>query len=246
MLIDRHSPSSLNLFAAAPAMWVLERLLGVKQPTGAPAHRGVAVEEGVTFGLNNPDASLKQCLDVALTKYDTVSALSPDDRREKYRDNIGDMIGRALDELRPYGLPSRTQGFVEWKPDGLKLPIIGFFDFEWAQHGMIADLKTTEKMPSEIKIGHARQIALYAMQGNNGTNISAVACYVTPKKSALYRLENIKEHREALYQIARRVESFLALSDDPEFFKQITVPDLDSFYWTNPAARQLAYEHWRI
>ena len=77
-------------------------------------------------------------------------------------------------------------------------------------------------------------------------NMAAVACYVTPKKSAMYRLENISEHRQALYQIARRVEALLALSDNPEFFVSITVPDLDSFYWSNPAARQLAYEHWKI
>jgi hypothetical protein len=42
-----------------------------------------------------------------------------------------------------------------------------------------------------------------------------------------------------------RIENFLALSNDPEFFKSITVPDLDSFYWGGPA-RQLAYEHWQI
>ena len=60
-----------------------------------------------------------------------------------------------------------------------------------------------------------------------------------------YQLENIREHREALLQIALRIERFLALSDDPEFFKSITVPDLESFYWGGPA-RQLAYEHWQI
>ena len=242
MLIVRHSPSSLNLFAASPAMWVLEKILGIKQPVGVPAHRGVAVEDGVAFGLNNPAASQKDCLDVALTKYDTITALSSDDRREKYRETISDMIGRALDELRAFGVPSRTQGFIEWKPDGLQLPIVGYFDFEWAQHGMIVDLKTTEKMPGEIKVGHARQISLYAMSDNYG----AAACYVTPKKSALYRLENAREHRNALYQLALRVENFLALSEDPSFFLGVTAPDLDSFYWTNPAARQLAFEHWHI
>ena len=195
-------------------MWVLEKILGIKQPVGVPAHRGVAVEDGVAFGLNNPAASQKDCLDVALTKYDTITALSSDDRREKYRETLSDMIGRALDELRAFGVPSRTQGFIEWKPDGLQLPIVGYFDFEWAQHGMIVDLKTTEKMPSEIKVGHARQISLYAMSDNYG----AAACYVTPKKSALYRLENAREHRNALYQLALRVENFLALSEDPAFF----------------------------
>ena len=242
MLIVRHSPSSLNLFAAQPSMWVLEKILGIKQPVGVPAHRGVAVEDGVAYGLNNPAASIKECLDVALTKYDTITALSSDDRREKYRETISDMIGRALDELRPFGVPSRTQGFIEWRPEGLQLPIVGYFDFEWAQHGMIVDLKTTEKMPGEIKVGHARQISLYAMSDNYG----AAACYVTPKKSALYRLENAREHRNALYQLALRVENFLALSEDPAFFLGVTAPDLDSFYWTNPAARQLAFEHWHI
>jgi hypothetical protein len=123
----------------------------------------------------------------------------------------------------------------------LRLPIVGYFDFEWEQHGIIVDLKTTGKMPS-IKIAHARQVALYA----SSDNMDARLTYCTPKKCATYRLENVREHRDALYQIARRVEQFLALSDDPEFFKSITVPDLDSFYWSGPAARQLAFEHWKI
>jgi hypothetical protein len=40
--------------------------------------------------------------------------------------------------------------------------IVGYFDYEWQQHGIIVDLKTTEKLPSSIKIPHARQVALYA------------------------------------------------------------------------------------
>jgi len=38
----------------------------------------------------------------------------------------------------------------------------------------------------------------------------------------------------------------LSLSDDPEFYKTIIVPDVDSFYWSNPTQRQLAFEHWQI
>ena len=46
---ERHSPSSLNQFAASPAMFVLERILGLRQPVGVPAHRGVAIEDGVAL-----------------------------------------------------------------------------------------------------------------------------------------------------------------------------------------------------
>jgi hypothetical protein len=238
----RHSPSALNLFAAEPAMFVLERVLGRKQPVGIPAHRGVGVEDGVTAGLVDLSRPLKDCVDIAINKYDVLTALSADPRREKYKDTISSMVGTALKELRQYGSPSNTQGFVEWKPDELKLPIVGYYDYEWSSHGILGDLKTTEKMPSQIKTGHARQVALYALSDN----IDARLIYVTPKKLEVYGLENIREHRRALLRIAQTVENFLDLSSDPQFFVSITVPDLDSFYWTNPEARQLAYEIWGV
>lgn len=241
MKIERHSPSSLNLFCASPSMFVLERILGVRQPVGSPAHRGTAVEEGVTHGLLNPGAELKACVDAALKKYDTISALSGDKRREDYRATIPAMVETALAELRPYGVPSKVQGFVEWRPEGLDCPIVGYFDFEWAQHGVLVDLKTTEKLPSSIKIPHARQVALYTPSDN----IDARLTYCTPKKKATYRLENVREHRNALHQIALRVERFLSLSDDPEFFLNITAPDYESFYWGGPA-RNIGFDRWKF
>lgn len=239
---ERHSPSSLGLFATSPAMFVVERVLGMRQPVGAPAHRGVAVEEGVTAGLLEPKTSVPSCINVSLTKYDTVTALSSDPRKEKYRDTIPGMVKTALEELRKYGTPTSTQGFVEWKPDDLKLPIVGYFDYEFAQHGMIVDLKTTEKMPSQIKVAHARQVAHYSMSDN----VDARLCYVTPKRMEIYGLENVGKHREALRRIAKTVENFLALSDDPQYYVSITVPDLDHYMWANPQARQLAYQIWSI
>lgn len=238
----RHSPSSLNLFAASPALFVLEKIIGIRQPGSAPMYRGIAVEDGVTHGLLNPDASLDQCCEVAFTKYDTISALSPDRRREDYREDIRGMVESALGELRPYGIPSQTQGFVEWRPEGLKFPVVGYFDYHWSDHNVTVDLKTGEKLPSAVKVPHARQISLYVTSNNANARIS----YVSPKKRATYQVENIDEHRKALHQMAIRCEAFLALSDDPEFFKSITLPDLDSFYWTSPLTRQLAFEHWKI
>jgi ABC-type molybdate transport system substrate-binding protein len=122
------------------------------------------------------------------------------------------------------------------------MPIVGFYDYHWEKHNITTDLKTTEKMPSSVKVTHARQVALYVTSNNADARVT----YVTPKKCQTYSIENIDEHRKALHQIALKIENFLALSDDPQFFLDITAPDLDSFYWAGPAARQLAYEHWRI
>ena len=238
---ERHSPSSLNLFAASQAMFVLEKILGLKQPVGAVAHRGSAVEAGRAYGLGDPEAAEKDCIRLALARYDLLTAMSGDVRREKYRDDIPDMVSQALDELAPYGVPSDSQGFVTWHPEGLRLPIIGYFDFKWEQHGIIVDLKTTDKMPSKIKAAHARQVSMYS-----GDNHQGRLTYCTPKKCQTLELENIRQHRQALYNIAVKVENFLALSEDPNFFPGITAPDLDSFYWGSPAARALAFEIWGV
>jgi hypothetical protein len=244
MMIEypHHSPSSLNLFAAAPAMWVMEKLKGIKQPVGAVAHRGVAVEHGVAHGLLHPKTMFNDAIKIARTKYDTLTALSGDARRDEYRKDIPDMVVMAIEELRDYGVPTSVQGYITWKPPELRLPIVGYYDFRWDDLGIVDDLKTTNRMPNEIKIAHARQVSLYTASDNMQGRLT----YVTPKKCQTYELENIREHRQALLNVAIIVENLLSMSDDPDFFMKMFAPDLDSFYWTSPAARQLAFEHWRI
>jgi len=122
MKYERHSPSSLNLFCASPSMFVLEKIMGLRQPVGAPAHRGTAVEDGITFGLLNPDAELGDCVDVALKKYDIIAALSVDERRENYRATIAGMVKTGLAELRPYGIPSECQGLSSGGRKGCVIP----------------------------------------------------------------------------------------------------------------------------
>ena len=241
MKLPHYSPSSLNLFCASPSMFILEKVLGVRQPVGCPAYRGTAVEAGVTAGLMEPNKPLPECIAVAEAKYDAITALSSDTRRADYRETLAGMVTSALEELRPYGVPSHTQGKIEWQPEGLNAPILGYFDYHWADHNITTDLKTTEKLPSAVKVPHARQVSLYVTSNNADPR----ATYITPKKRATYRIDDINEHRAALHQIALRCEKFLSLSDDPQFFTQIIAPDLESFYWGGPS-RQLAFEHWKI
>lgn len=240
--ITRHSPSSLNLFCASPAMYTLERILGRRQPVGAPAHRGTAVEAGVAHGLLNRDADPQECIDIAERRYRELMALNSDPRREEYEKGVAPMTLRALTELRPYGKPSHVQQYVEWRPEGLKCPIVGYLDFAWEEHGVLTDLKTTGALPSQIKPGHARQVALYA----NSDNLSARVTYTTPKKTATYQAENLRDHRNALHRIALTVERFLSISSDPMELAGLVCPDLESFYWSPVEARSAAFEIWQI
>jgi hypothetical protein len=237
----RHSPSSLNLFSSCLSLFVLEKILDKRQPVGPAAHRGTAVEDGVAHGLDNPDATLEECTAIAERKFRELSALSPDPRKEKIESEITGMVELALKELRPYGKPSSKQGFIEWRPEGLKFPIVGYYDFKWDDSNLLVDLKTTGALPSQISAAHARQVALY-VAGNAGGRI----CYVTPKKSAVYGLENAEQHRNALHKMALACERFLELSDDPQFYVNITSPDLSSFYFAAPEARAAAWQVWGV
>jgi hypothetical protein len=241
--MEHLSPSTINTFTAAPALFVLEKLLKRRQPVGCAAYRGNAVEAGIAHGLLNPTATLQDCIAEATRTFDKLACLSGDPRKDKERAGLAGMVEQGLAELLPYGVPSAVQGKVSLDVEGLAVPIIGFFDFEWEQHGVLLDLKTTHALPSEIKRTHAKQVSLYtACRGNHEGRI----CYSTAKKVATYRLENPREHLNALTRGALALQRFLSLSDDPKELSQIVMPDLDSFYWTDPGARQAAFEVWGV
>jgi hypothetical protein len=240
--LEHLSPSTCNLFVASPAMFVLEKVLKRRSPVGAAAHRGTAVEEGIVAGLEG--IPVAQAQKIAADKFAVLTALSGDPRREKEEGAIPDMVAQGLKELLPYGKPSSTQGKIEYRIDGLSVPMIGYYDMEWSDHGILIDLKTTHALPSKISTNHARQVALYCAARSD--NLDARLCYVTPKKSAVYKLENIREHVAALGKIALTIQRFLAISSDPQELVQIVAPDVDSFYFADPLARQEAFKTWGL
>lgn len=236
--IGHLSASSLSTFAAEPALWVMEKLLKRRGQVGCAAHRGTAAEDGIVHGLLNPDASIEDCQALALVKYDQLSALSGDPKRQKERDAVAPIVATAIPELRKYGIPDGVQLRIERRLEGVPVPFLGFVDLRWSQHGMLLDLKTQLRLSSEISPGHARQVALYA----HGTNDAAGICYATPQKVGIYRLEDAATHTAAMANIAKRLEAFLSLSADPHALAAAVCPNFESFYWGDPHTRALGKE----
>jgi hypothetical protein len=239
--IEHLSPSSLNEFSASQALFILRRLMKKNVGTvGAAAHRGTAVESGVAAGLKDPTASLKDCVAVAMDQFNLLTAISTDPRKEKEQDSIPGFVEQALIALRPYGVPTSTQGLCEMQVEGLETKIIGYFDFLFP-NGVLVDLKTTHALPSSISNAHARQVALYASV--LGPDIKPCLAYCSSKKSGLLGLQNVQEHVKALQNMALQVQRFLELSDDPVVLSRLCAPpDVDSFYFNAPEARQAAFE----
>ena len=72
--IGHLSASSLNTYASQPAAWAMSYLLKRRLPVGAAAHRGTAIEAGVSAGLFDPAKPVEDCIAIALAEYDRLTA----------------------------------------------------------------------------------------------------------------------------------------------------------------------------
>jgi hypothetical protein len=243
--IDHLSASHVNLFIAQPAMWAASYLMKRRTGVGPAAHRGSAIECGVEQGLFDPTMPIGACQDAALAKYHSLTRLSADPRIEKERECIAPSVEVALTELRQYGVPDQAEGGRQHKIEialpGVAVPFVGYLDLLFPQHGLLVDLKTTARIPSEISDAHARQGAIYhAAKGNHQVRFA----YVSAKKIAVYALADPEAHLAAVTRAALAIENFLNLSDDAEKLTRCFAPDLSSFYWGDASARALAQQIW--
>jgi hypothetical protein len=241
--IEHLSASSLNLWATEPAVWAMERLMGHRSPPSALMARGKAVEHGVHAGLLDPARPIDECAAQAVKAFDREMTLVPDDRRDSEREAIPGYVASGLAELRQYGVPTAYQDRIELRLDDVPVPVVGFIDWRFDDHGLIIDLKTSELLPSAISLAHARQGAVYARAHDNYGMRFAYVKPAAGKKDGravvVYELDRMEIERQlaALRQIALRLERFLALSNGPAELCGLIVPDYERFHWTNPITR---------
>ena len=243
--ITHLSASSVNLFISQPSLWCATYLMKRRTPVGPAAHRGTAIECGVEAGLFDPELPVEEAGKIALARFHSLTRLSADPRIEKEREVIAPSVAVALAELRQYGVPDKPdegrQHKISYMIEGVPVPVWGFLDFEWPQHGIIVDLKSTARVPSEISPPHGRQGAIYA---GPGSNREVRFGYVSAKKITVYALTDIDAHLRSFVSGAQAIERLLSLSDDGEKLTRCFAPDLTSFYWGDASARALATEIW--
>jgi len=244
--ITHLSASSVNLFIAQPALWCASYLLKKRPAVGPAAHRGTSIEAGVEAGLFDPELPVAECQKIALAKFHSLTRLSADPRIEKERDTIAPSVEIALAELRQYGVPDKPEGGerqhkLVLELPGVPVPVWGYLDFEWPDHGIIVDLKSTSRIPSDISDPHARQGAIYP---RSGAHTQTRMAYVSPKKIAVYVVTEVERHLTEFVRAAQAIERLLSLSDDGEKLTRCLAPDLSSFYWGDASARALAHEIW--
>lgn len=238
--IQHTSPSSINTFAAAPDVWVAQKLFGVKSVMGASAARGTVIEEAVVRVLAH-GVSVDDAVAQAVGRFNKETALAPAEDADDERAMIAPCTEQAVQALAQYGKPTfkaiGMQDRIELlcNGDGWKLPVIGYLDLPFPEHGVIIDLKTTSRMPSVMSEAHQRQAAIYAQASGN---MAVKFLYVTPKKSAFLECGDVANTLADVKMILNRQERFLRLGDK-ETLRDVVHFAPDSFYWRgNEMARK--------
>lgn len=226
--ITHLSPSSLNLYAANPSLWVGRYLMGWKDEFGPAASRGTAIEAGLDVWLFQRDAKGAEM--TALANFADRTQGVADDEHEAERANIAPMLAQAITALKDFPVPVGRQMKIEHYANGVEIPIIGYIDYIFDEFGL--DLKTTKACPSSIKADHARQVSTYAEAKKKPFKV----LYVTAKKSALYDLTETDQaiHLRDIERQARAVRHLLKHSFDAEDAAKFFAPDFSDFRWSGP------------
>lgn len=239
--VTHSSPSSINMWANAPCAWIGKYLLKRQFAFSHAALAGTLAEEAVVNVLGNGwTQEAASC--AALASYNKVIAFGASGVDRKRGDAIDGMINIALSELKRYGEPDMTGELIYGKKQkkiellckgaGWELPVIGYLDFYFPQHGLVIDLKTTMRLPSEMSDEHLRQGCVYrAAMGNAAVKF----LYVSGKDK---RIHDIPEPTNALSEvkaILTRQERFLQLGD-AETLRSVVPVNAGSYYWAGDSA----------
>lgn len=229
--IEHLSASSINLWTDAPDLWVLRYVLKRSTPFGPAPKRGQAVEDAVVSILlgESEDAAVQK----AEEGFDRQFFIGTEES-SKERELIRPMTQVAVAELAGYGRPEFPEGGSQEKISinanfgGWSIPIIGFLDLVFPQHGLVVDLKTTSRIPSVMSSSHQLQRAIYhRAKGNQAIRF----LYVSGKKSAWLEDGDPAEClARAKSQIAR-MDAFLRACPDADTARQIVPCNPNSFFW---------------
>ena len=233
--IEHTSASAINMWCDAPHMWVAKYLFN-RSPAFAPAAKSGVIVEDAVVNIIARGIARDEAVRMAKEEYTKFIALGSSDADRKRGEGIEGMIDNALEALSPYGEPEFVvdlfgklqQKKIELtcKGDGWDLPVIGYIDFHFPKHGLVVDLKTTLRMPSEMSDSHHRQACIYQKAfGNQAVKF----LYVTPKKYQLFECGDVTHRLSEIKSVLNRQEKFLSCGD-AERLKSIVPVIKSSFY----------------
>lgn len=229
--ITHTSPSQLNMWIDCPAAWMAKYFYGHRFSFGVAAQVGVLTER-VCKEVLTGELSLDAAIERAEKDFNRDNALNVNEKELARVSDIRAMAELAIGELSQYGKPvynedgSQIKIELTCRGDNWELPVIGYIDFYYPDHGVWVDLKTTLRIPSVMSDAHNRQAAVYRKALGN---MAGRFLYVSPKKALWHEVDAPEDYLAQIKGVLNRQER--ALRYDAETLKSILPVNLSSFYW---------------
>lgn len=249
--LERISVSQINKFREAPDAWACQYLGKMRFPSGWAAYQGIAVENGVEYGLFN-GAGIDDCVKEAVHRFKELSKMMPNqvDEYAKRIPIIERMTEVALENLMPLGAPEKPAAGSKQHSVGVPvrfrsgdhgtIDLIGYLDFWYPEHNLVVDLKTTSKAPTRWSLSHGIQAAVYqaAVKAMTKKKPKVKFCYALTRKTDPWvelelSEEDAKKYLGQFKFTVRQMEALLSLSDDKDTIINAIPHNPDTFYWNN-------------
>jgi hypothetical protein len=246
----RTSPSDIQLFREEPALWLLKHHPDYLYRTAGSAAtlRGHATEHGIRTACrwNMPvEGAIRHAQRLFLRNKPADLEGAQHDPYDKEFAALPDYVQQAYGALYQRGLIKRYHTFqhkCEAVIEGFK--VLGYTDFMFvSEDGELLgfDLKSTARLPSEMKETHIEQQAFYEYC----TGVRFSCLYATPKKSAVYTLTDDQLHIgiRRMENTLRAMRVALSLQSWEDLFTLFPPREPDGFRW-DETSRYYASNIW--
>jgi len=242
--IEHLSASSINTYITDPCKFIYKYLFKFPGKAGPGAWRGIVVDEAVGLYLSMDKPNISKVTDVAMKRFKGLTDHNEVDHHEpkveKERHLVPEYITTACEYFASLGKPEEYQKSISLEVD-MPVPIIGYIDLKY--DGIVRDIKTVGRMPSEIPNTVKRQLSLYAKAEDSMAIVDYVNVTKTKTDVKSIVVENVDEHFEDLMRGARAIERLLSMGDKYEIAEAF-FPNFDSWMWS-PEERANASTIWR-
>lgn len=253
------SPSSINLYAQDPCLWIMKHFYGKTSSFNIHAMRGVSIEDGVNHFVDNGfDAKHRErAIQVTCENFDEKAFFySDEDLVQKIEGQIIDWTNHAMDAIKEVSKTNeyeKNQTEVFTTIEGL--PVRGFVDYDFKR--LRVDLKTATKLPKPVTRGprkgflpsdkkaNVRQQVIYRM-ANPRRRVALL--FVSPEGSYLHHIgkDELREHCDDIKKMCKEIKKLLTMKSVDDILKS-TNPKWKSstysMYWSDEL-RDLAQDLW--
>ena len=251
--VEHFSPSQLN---RPLANWMFEYVYLTKSQrrditVGENAAYGTAVH-GAIQSVLCAGVDIEEATEHALMEFDFHPANESEDKRVKYRDLIPAAVDLAVQELSGWA-KSEAELRIEWHPEELAVPIIGFVDMAQGFKGRFLEMKTKAPRlgavkkdgtrswtkaatPKEPEWTHIQQAAVYYKATGLLPNIGYISDHsvvvFSPDNCEKLQLDAIEYAANDMKAKAVRRQNLLSISTDPKVLASFLEPEFEHpFYW---------------